>query len=1121
MISPLRDALATLLAANSGTRSDSPGVQVWDYRDDFSRLWNAVDTAMPDSARSSTASEPVVDLAHHQVIVWVETPPGDCAPVHTSPYVSPLHWAFCAHRQQRRVRPDTPIRISVLDLNPTVRTDERRLWKTVDALRTDVLPWLRLLRLPDIVAPIEVQASGFVDRVRSVLCPSSLTSQEDGEEYLLDAIRLEFSDPYGPDDRHAISNIVGPVILLGREPKSADVPIAAAPHRHALRLLVAECGLIHHDTRTVRPASSVGRNSLPAGTSIVLLDDPWRHGWAEAQPPYLNDTRIVILDDQWHQGWGEWVCESVGAGFGPTAPDTGLPISIVREPDSASERGGTEVYAVSSPDWLLERLRQDCRFELTLQDSPPVGGEILLLDFRLFAGHPTAERAFIKELIPLCAKYADAKEPWKGFSTKDELGPVTAWCNREVPPNATDPELWIGRTFLARLIALADFTLPIVLFSSTSQADVLKAFSGYENIITSFSKPRTFGAVGGGDPQAFERSLLTALESANQIVRARVFVRSLRKRAKEAAKKARRFLNSCSIDPKPEFSHWRYAELYIDESGTPVDLVGGYVVLYNDEQDAPRTLYAALRAAPAPLVWGYSREEIETERADREQPEPVCPTLPKAFTLKGKEGTKRLRERASKTQEVVATVNLLAGCVLRIPASRTRVGLPDGPDLTYREVASSLVELFLYDWLPALDLASNIAHDAASIKAGVFLATRMLHAADASTLVKYQWNYGLALHAFQPRPQKSPNATRVPISNAPDEATETRYGYPANSDALYALKPLGRGELPGVPRDASVVSGRSMDSNGAYQIVAGIARQRGEANDQSHTRQPNRVARAVGVTMKDGSERPYLGERSFLPRQIHYASDDLLGFLRRQDDGTNVAALGFGFEATANAQLETLLDASRSLDRTDGLPEALNALWQIWDTKTLSSATRWVAVRAAHRLKTMGGREFLRLSRLGATRSQEVGPERANSGKPPGALVHADFGMQPVPNRAGPVSENNSNTAAASAVTTATPIEQPPQEQPTVLQGGLESPPSPYTPYDVRIFVRDECDASNAVAFMKTLTLQPSVRRTKNMNYLIAATAGPKAAAVTLSDVCKAVFGQVDVYPTPVARDEE
>jgi len=758
-------------------------------------------------------------------------------------------------------------------------------------------------------------------------------------QQLCQTLRLKVTDPAAPDDRHAISNLLGPMILLGRAPlvlpsqEKADGS-KEADHLQALRTVLEVCELIPSKGEAV------------AKDLVGKAEPPQRS-------PVLANTRVVLLDDQWNHGWGEWVCQTLGVQF------HSLPC-LSPLPQRVSAAGDVEVFVASDPNWLLQRLalaetQKDKRLRLSLTDPPEGVNELLLLDLRLFSGKEDKERLFIKELLPLCKRFTNEPCAWKPFDIED-LERLEHWCEVPAPSSKNSAGiLSIARSLLGRLVALIDFSLPIVLFSSTGDRDLVSLLAPYGNIITSFSKPRTFGVSQSFQSEEIEGKLQGALISAERMSRARAFLRVLSTTACELREKAKTFLK---VNGKTE-SKWTHAELYIDESGPhdqPVDHVGGCAVLYENAEFSPNEVYKALKSVN--LIWGASREETPIEFKERVNRRGA--TQIKASSIKD---NFCLDRRMKSTVQTLAGVSPFAACVLAIPDSFKSVSLPGGPDLRYREVASTLIELFLYDWLPVIGQCTQT-----NLTAGVFVATRMWSPQRLQTLIDCQWAYGSELHSFKnsldrKNPGK-PNADMVPIYDVP-HAEQGKVGFPPppNKERNCLVPVDSRGSRS--PDEKRYVKAKTMSSSDPYEMVVGIAIRRpaGAA-----------VIRANGVTLRDGCERDK-DDGPFLPRQIHYSSDDLLAVIRRQplfNDWRHSPLFDSGFYATAIGELQLLTHASRALDVQGSFPEAINLLWTIWEVVQVKDAARWVAARAASHLEAMNGRQFLEVCHLRALRANTV-----------------------------------------------------------------------------------------------------------------------------------------------------
>lgn len=836
---------------------------VFDYATDFDELWR-------------------MELSSDNVVVLYARTPGDgrVSPVNTAQFLSPLIWALCA-KSAGKVR-----RVAILYDASARHSALSGLHHYFDLLRQDALPWLRVAQSRDLRFDDVVRFLGF-----DVDIPDEAAAR-DTVATLLDALRQRLTDSSAPDDRHAISNLVGPFLLLGRQPTSVgDASNAEADHIAALLRVLIACGLSKVDAATTPVAEPV-QLSFPLG------------------------TRLFILDDQWRHGWGEWVCSQVaGVGFEPprVIGDGWTCIS------SASSQ--TAVFASADPSVLLGspmapgplRLtagKRDKRFELS------VGGDgnttdVLLLDIRLFAGGGPSERSWTNSLIELCRLFEGEGYAWPGFR-KDELDEIQAWAVENDPgqPQAASVATR-ARGLIGRLVALTDLSLPIVLFSSTADADYLEQFRDYGNVITTFHKPRTFGPSADDDRDYFATILRIALGQASVLINARSLVRLVQKWAREGRAKAVE-LEATAGAPD---DRWTYAEVYVDESGTGggnITKAGGYIVLYKDTDAHPLQYSSSLSTR-----WGVGRENPFVSTGFR----------PKATAIQYSQRDDAYRQAFVDVAGTAQTTNAgLAACVVQgthVDNAQTSLA----PDPGYRTLAATLVEFFLYDWLPALSLCWT-----RTLRAGVFLGTR-IWPADARELLEDQWRFGMPLLAFPPDNDQAPNARVLAKVNYDAATVETTYGYRDTS-------PI---EVNAAAPDR-VLHGQSLATSDAQALVLNIARERGAGAP---------VHRAVAVTLryKGGSYSP-----PTLPRQIHYASDDFLhkvGFAREP--------LSFGFSATLSPGLSNLLRASRAFDSQLTVADGLRhlSLAAAAAPQNLGDLPLWVAVRCEPLIARMKGRDFI------------------------------------------------------------------------------------------------------------------------------------------------------------------
>ena len=234
---------------------------------------------------------------------------------------------------------------------------------------------------------------------------------------------------------------------------------------------------------------------------------------------------IVLVDDNvFRYGWGEVLCMALGVK--PTSLDlakaTGLELLGKRdEPSSPIQvhgvpsgeqwaeltgllmpetRTDSEASGDGSPASNLAMAPVDCRYRLVVKGvDDPV--DILFLDLRLHQGKSLAvEATFFQRLWTVANQYCDNVPPgsspqalpWPGF-TRKELDMVKEWiekaCTLDATADRTSPAYRSALTLLPRLVALADHSLPIVLFSSTGQREIVEILRPTETLSRRLTNP--------------------------------------------------------------------------------------------------------------------------------------------------------------------------------------------------------------------------------------------------------------------------------------------------------------------------------------------------------------------------------------------------------------------------------------------------------------------------------------------------------------------------------------------------------------------------------------------------------------------------------------------------------
>ena len=445
-----------------------------------------------------------------------------------------------------------------------------------------------------------------------------------------------------PSHRHAISNIVGPLVL----------GVAAN-----------ELPLPEQDKRVLLYLHTVLYR-------LGLLGEPSEGQWpwvSEKQVNLAPQASFVLIDDMADLGWEALLRKALGL-----------------------DQHDTRLVTFRSPEAILKSLLDDngrLRLNKGLQFPGVSQAAILFLDLRLFArGRPVDEFQFFEALLQAASQATRPSDlPWKrGRFTKTELRMVRRCIDQRL---LEGEDYYAALTLLPRLIALVDPQLPIVLFASTGQRRILEALKPYGTIITEFEKPRLFVETG---PQIVDQTHMRferAFRQAIRLLMARITLRRLRSQTCESERR------------RPEEAAGRiaepYVEIYFDEAGkaTRRDFVVGGVALVHEAERVAEELNQ--RMIQAGLVWGPS--DI------REEPQPGdC--LPKEFNGWGDLNKRVLNPVARILKEL--SVLPVGFCLRRGPVVPTSDSLnlasPACLDNVYRTLVLQALEVLLFEVLPWL-----------------------------------------------------------------------------------------------------------------------------------------------------------------------------------------------------------------------------------------------------------------------------------------------------------------------------------------------------------------------------------------------------------------------------------
>lgn len=425
-------------------------------------------------------------------------------------WLTPWDWALAMSinlmKSPHRM-PASGFRCLIVDLLPRhFGSGGRRRFKAAGAFA----PWIRWYRP---TTPQKPLALGFQELFQDLKTLETLPRLSIDTLRQVDSVGLAaawgslFSTP---KDRHAIGNLVGPLLLAEgltvRGLSSETLSGKDRPTRR-LRTLIHAVGMLSKsDTGSARPYI------LPLARDPACLptsdQDPFRQ---------CDQIRFLLVDDQYKLGYSTIVGKVL---FGDdrktnhgkqiwSGDDRKLSLRAVDDPEGLL--GFLRQALESEPDWSFPRLlgAEEC--------------DVLLLDLRLFSDSniesaSNAEKKFLGRLIA----FAEEFKYWEIGDSSLDAAVIAA--KRRLAGGREDLH---GLALLPLLLSYADPSLPIVLFSSTRQREVLETCRHRLNIITSFSKPVVTGYnVEGAGLRGVDR-LVLALKTASRLHKIRVVWKAL------------------------------------------------------------------------------------------------------------------------------------------------------------------------------------------------------------------------------------------------------------------------------------------------------------------------------------------------------------------------------------------------------------------------------------------------------------------------------------------------------------------------------------------------------------------------------------------------------------------
>ena len=486
---PVVKALHHLLGQD-GLEEEKQPVRVFSYHEaeDFNRLWSFANLGEEKPFLIFWKGFPA------QAADEGATPADGSQPdrVAVNSYVTPYHWAlaFAQFCQLKPVLGGRLVpRVWVLHAIPTANY---KIWDRLGArcrsIRAD-LPWLRGVSLAG-QASTAYQGAGDVYRNR-FLEPideiKGLSNRKDLQsspallpESLIDALRNEFTGD--AQDHHSIANLVGPVLLARcldvDENKASGVQ--GSPQRAALITLLTQFDWIDG-----------GKETKPFAKEVYCGDfDPLES---------LESVHYWLVDDQDSMGYAAILAKALEAKeckiSASSIDGNVLPKgkSLQWSPEHSGGRAGAILAKLEMQfiaDWVKPRLIDDV--------------DVLFLDLRLWLSRP---ESCIKH--PLAAVVEAARTL---LGSTGEAGNGVAPNGDGYVLQALEEATWLvalsdvkykkakiaGKLYARELAAITllplllshyDPSLPIVIFSSTRQREVVKRLKHRPNIHLQFAKP--------------------------------------------------------------------------------------------------------------------------------------------------------------------------------------------------------------------------------------------------------------------------------------------------------------------------------------------------------------------------------------------------------------------------------------------------------------------------------------------------------------------------------------------------------------------------------------------------------------------------------------------------------
>jgi len=514
--------------------------RLYSYQKDFAALWQLLET-----------DDPLV-LQQPHVVIMDGWPEQESHPLlEFKRYLTARDWAIAFSIHVAEIF-QQPIEFKIILLDAGLMLDEHSeaalFFQRFPEQEINDLPWLTILSWPNTHKAQNLsQLTQIISNNESYLLEVHSVYIQYWRSLLLPSVNSA--------NHHSLSNLIAPFMLIG--------DMQGDQYVQALKQFLQVLKLVPDTQQALVPW-------IPE-----QLENELRETLKQ------NNLRLLLVDDHLlQQGWGEVVCRSVGVTEvnkvdTPTAEQTFVHLGETND-------GFIEVCGSSSPASLLTQVAKP---SVNFGFHADKYQEILLLDLRLFPKNGQQEGDFFLQLVTI-VKQLPNKLAWQGFEDEEiDLVEEVAKALRNNDNTVVEsPAYHLALTFLPRLIALNDCSLPIILFSSTGRREIIEKLLPYGNIITCFEKPRFFA---GSDDIATETA--AKFQQAMRLAQDFLAVRVLASKFLALPAQVRKPVFTLESSAQQAYT----AELFIDESGNESSkqmTLGGLLVICPPGVDAKTIL---------------------------------------------------------------------------------------------------------------------------------------------------------------------------------------------------------------------------------------------------------------------------------------------------------------------------------------------------------------------------------------------------------------------------------------------------------------------------------------------------------------------------------------------------